>query len=90
MLNYKKLAKLTLVMPSYERQPFVIRSMKYWSNKNVKLVVLDGSKCSIKSSILKTLNLNKNIYYEHSKSSFVKRLKRAILLTKTKKYIMEN
>jgi glycosyltransferase domain-containing protein len=84
VLNYKKLAKLTLVMPSYERQPFVIRSMKYWSNKNVKLVVLDGSECSIKSSILKTLNLNKNIYYEHSKSSFVKRLKRAIILTKTK------
>ena len=84
MSNYKKLAKLTLVMPSYERQSFVIRSMKYWSNKNVKLVVLDGSKRPIKSSFLKTLNLNKNIYYKHSKSSFVKRLQKSTSLVKTK------
>lgn len=84
MTDYKNLRKLTLVMLSFERQLFVIRSMKYWSNKNVKLVVLDGSKRAIKSSFLKSLNLNRNIYYEHYKSSYVKRLKRATSLVNTK------
>ena len=71
-------------MLSFERQLFIIRSMKYWSNKNVKLVVIDGSERPIKSSFLKSLNLNRNIYYEHYKSSYVKRLKRATSLVNTK------
>ena len=70
-------------MPSCERQFFIIRSMKYWSNKSVRLVVLDGSKQKIKPSILGKFSKNKNIYYEHSRSSFVQRLSRAKSLINT-------
>ena len=83
MTDYKNLKKLTLVMLSFERQLFVIRSMKYWSKKNINLLVFDGSKKPIQSAILKKFTKYKNIYYEHCKSSYVQRILKAKSLIKT-------
>lgn len=83
MVNYKNLEKLTLLLLSYERQSFVIRSMKYWSDKNVRLIVLDGSSQRIEPEIIEKFNINKNIYYEHCVSSYVQRISIAKSLIKT-------
>ncbi|RTY34143.1 TIGR00180 family glycosyltransferase [Chlorobium phaeovibrioides] len=38
------LSKLTIVIPSFERQEYLLRQVNYWANKNVKVIILDGSK----------------------------------------------
>lgn len=38
------LSELTLVIPSFERQRYLIRQMNYWRDQNISLLVLDGSR----------------------------------------------
>ena len=40
--NYPNLSKLTIVITTYNRKKFILRTMNYWSNANVKLVVLEA------------------------------------------------
>jgi len=40
------LSKLTIVIPSFERQHYLERQVNYWKDKRVKIIILDGSKCS--------------------------------------------
>jgi glycosyltransferase domain-containing protein len=67
------LSKLTLVIPTYERQEYALRNMKYWSNKDVCVMVLDGSDQPIDSELLSPL-VGQNIIYEHSPCSSMQRL----------------
>jgi len=69
----KNLEKLTLVMPTFERQEYALRNMKYWSNMGPRVLVLDGSLNPIDSNLLK--NLGVNIIYKHQNISIVDRLK---------------
>ena len=82
--NKNILKNLTIVIPSYNRQSYLIRIIEYWSNKNVKLIILDGSKRNIKNKIKK---FNKNIKYIHKPVGLYERLLCSIKLIKTK-YVM--
>jgi len=42
-MNETLLQKLTIVIFSYNRHKYLKRTINYWSNYNVKLVILDGS-----------------------------------------------
>ena len=53
------LKKLTIIIFSYNRQKYLIRTLKYWSNYDIKLLVLDGSSEKLEDPILN----NKNIKY---------------------------
>ena len=79
--SFKLLNKLTIIIPTYERQKFVLRCMKYWSGKGVTLIVLDGSKKRLESRTLD--KFEKNIKYFHNTASYYKRLLSAIKLIKT-------
>ena len=37
------LSKITIVIPSYERQKYLIKKIKYWSNFEVDVHIVDGS-----------------------------------------------
>lgn len=64
------LQKLTLLIISYNRHKLLLRAIKYWSNFDVKVVILDGSNVALKYS-----NLNyKNIRYIHDPRSLNERL----------------
>ena len=76
------LSKLTLVMPTCNRQNFAIRNMKYWSNTNVKLIVLDDSPKPINQSIIQSVS--KNINYIHLEKSWKERIMTAFDLINTK------
>ena len=62
----------TLIIPSYERPEYIKRLTKYWSEFNINVHILDGSK----DSISKSLNLPKSklIKYHHLPTSIEKRL----------------
>lgn len=66
------LKKLTVVIPTYERHSFVLRAMKFWDNKNVSVVILDGSKNSISKNKLR--EFSSNLKYFHMPVSLRARL----------------
>ena len=57
----KFLDKLTIVIFSYNRHKYLKRTIRYWSNYNVKLLILDGSDSKLEDSCLDTKNI-KYIY----------------------------
>jgi glycosyltransferase domain-containing protein len=64
------LKKLTIIIFSYNRQKYLIRTLKYWSNYDIKLLVLDGSSEKLEDPILN----NKNIKYIYDPRSLNDRL----------------
>jgi len=81
MDNATNLARLTLVVPTYERQDFALRLINYWSNKGPKLIVLDGSKNPIDSEILS--QLSKHVHYLHRPVGVYRRLLESLDLIQT-------
>lgn len=66
------LSKLTIIIITYNRQPYAIRNMQFWSNKSAKVIVIDGSDDPLNSQILSTLN--SNIAYIHKVAPFNERV----------------
>lgn len=60
-LNYFSLEKLTLVIFTFNRHSLLVRTLNYWSNYNIKLIVLDGSSMRLKNRCLQSKNI-KYIY----------------------------
>ena len=82
--SFSKLNKLTILIPSYNRQNYVIRCMRFWSKTNVNLLIIDGSDNSLDISKYK---FGKNIRYLHSKKNYYSRLYFSIDLVLTE-YVM--
>jgi len=80
------LKNLTIVLPTYERQDYLIRFLNYWSDKQVQIIVMDGSKRSLHYDIIK--NLSKNIKYLHLPKSYYERMFEAIDLIDTE-FVMQ-
>ena len=65
-MKYLFLEKLTIVIFSYNRHEYLKRTINYWSNYNVKLVILDGSNKELEEDCVKA----KNIKYIYNKKGF--------------------
>jgi len=76
------LKDLTLIVPTYNRQNYIIRQINYWSETDVTLHILDGSNESIDE--LEFLSRSKNIFYHNIKTSFEHRMGYASSLITTK------
>lgn len=74
--------KLTLIMPTYNRQSFALRSMRYWSERDAILHVIDGSAESISTTDL--CGLASNVHYHHMPVSLCERLYFSASLVTTK------
>ena len=82
------LNKITVVIPTYERHKFLIKKIKYWSNFEVDVHIIDGSEKPIDH--LKLDNL-KRVKYHHIKIlSEVDRLKEILPLINTKYSILSS
>jgi len=64
------LQKLTVIVISYNRHELLIRAIKYWSNFDIKVVIIDGSDVRLNDSYLNY----KNIRYVHDQRSLNDRL----------------
>ena len=82
-MTHKKnlLCKLTIVIPTYNRQDYAIRNMNFWSKREPNIIVIDGSKNSIPSKTIK--NFGSNVKYIHDAAPILRRLDRARSLIKT-------
>jgi len=79
------LSKLSIVIPTYNRQSYALRNMGYWSKYDVKVHVLDGSIEAIPSKYIS--RMGSNIHYHHLPISIGERLVYAGNL-KTSEYII--
>lgn len=75
------LKKLTLIIPTFGRPRFIVRAMNYWSDKDVQLIVLDGSPESLTADFVK--GLTSNIRYVHNPVSIQQRLADATSMLST-------
>ena len=75
------LKKMTIVMPTYEREAFALRNMHFWSGKQIQFLVLDGSKQKISDQKLE--EFEDNIKYFHLPVSMAERINFAKELVNT-------
>lgn len=75
------LSQLTIIVPSYNRQAYLLRSLKYWSGEEVRIIACDGTKHPISDTEL--ANLESNIVYVHSPIALYSRLKNAVDMVAT-------
>lgn len=69
-MHYPLLDKITIVIYTYNRHKYLKRTINYWSDSNVKLLILDGSTTRFDDTCLKS----KNIKYVYDTSGLYQRL----------------
>jgi|TARA_B110000037_G_scaffold223162_1_gene303117 glycosyltransferase domain-containing protein len=79
--NFPLLKKLTIIIPTYQRQAFALRCMQYWSGKDVTIIIIDGSKNSLDINSLS--KLKPNINYIHNPVNLYERMLSATNLVET-------
>jgi glycosyltransferase domain-containing protein len=75
------LQRLTLVIPTYERQDFALRLMNYWADKGPHLIILDGSARTIAPAKLDVFG--SHIQYLHRPVGIYQRLSESLDLIQT-------
>ena len=73
----KALERLTILVPTRERQDFLIRLVAVWGDTPVRLVLVDGSDHSISAAHREVIELAENVSYVHSPLSYPERMKLA-------------
>lgn len=80
------LSDLTVVIVSYQRQNFLVRSMAYWSGKLPTVIVVDGTERPISRKVLERMSTN--IRYHWMNAKYEDRLRSVIPLIETK-YVVQ-
>jgi len=73
---------ITIVMPTRERQAFMLRGVSYWGSLGVRLIVADGSEEALSASTIGSFP--PNVTYLHSIENLPSRLATASAAVKTK------
>ena len=68
---------LTVVVPTYNRQNYLLRVCAYWAHTSASLVIIDGSPESYENNLKYLLKQNSKIKYIHLAEKFNTRLKYA-------------
>ena len=80
------LTSISIVIPTFNRPEYVMRSMRYWSDYDSIVHVFDGSKVPIDDNLISTLG--SNINYHHMPCSLMERLYKSIKVIDTEYSIM--
>ena len=83
-IKFVELSKLTVIIPSFNRQEFLFRQGIYWQNSGVKLIFIDGSEKPIDEKMKHYLSGMKNTVYIHSNTPVNDRLSRVSKILNTK------
>ena len=71
------LSLLTVVIPCYDRQDFLLRQCVYWHRRGASVVIVDGSPRSLSDSVQQTISSLGDVTYLHAEVSMMDRLKLA-------------
>jgi glycosyltransferase domain-containing protein len=82
------LSLLTVVIPSYGRQDFLLRQCVYWHGSGAVVLIVDGSPKPLGERAQHILSGLRDITYLHSPTSLKDRLKQAAKLIQTRYAVM--
>ncbi len=82
------LAALTVVIPSYGRQDYLLRQVIYWSETEVSVVIVDGSPTPLEPDVQEKIADFPHIRYVHSLTPFFERMRLAGSMLKTQYAVM--
>lgn len=68
------LKSLTVIVPSYNRQSFLLRQIAYWQNTEAEVILLDGSPDPLSQRVREALRGIPHIQYLHIPEHFTERL----------------
>jgi glycosyltransferase domain-containing protein len=85
-----QLSKLTIVIPSYNRQAFILRQAIYWCNSLATIIFIDGSDLPLPVKIRDILSQQSNFIYLYSKTDVFRRLQLASQYIKTPYSVMHS
>lgn len=71
------LSDLTVVVPTWSRQDFVLRQLRFWSTSSARLIVVDGSDSAISDRVRSAVVDHPRLTYLHHRHSFADRLQLA-------------
>ena len=72
-----RLSQLTIVIPSFGRQNFLLRQVAYWGHSRATVIIVDGSPASIASELEGLLHDLPNITYLNFVDTYANRLREA-------------
>lgn len=70
----QELDDLTIIIPTYERQDYLLRQILYLITWNVKVIIVDGSSRQVNKQTQQVINQNNKIQYYHHKKSYTERV----------------
>ncbi len=71
------LSQLTLVIPSFRRQDYLLRQVVYWAQSRATVIIVDGSPQSIGPRAEALVRDLPNVVYVHSSDSYTNRIRQA-------------
>ena len=71
-MSSRIISNLSIVIPTYNRQDYALRNMKFWSERGASVYVLDGSSLAIDKERMK--EIGPNVRYCHMPVSIHERL----------------
>ena len=82
------LSDLTVVIPTWSRQDFVLRQLRFWSTSSARLIVVDGSDSALSDRVRSVVSDHPRLTYVHDRRSFADRLRIAGEQLSTKYAVM--
>ncbi|MDG2426880.1 MAG: TIGR00180 family glycosyltransferase [Acidimicrobiales bacterium] len=74
-INEDLLSDLTVVVPTWSRQDFVLRQLRFWSSSAARLIVVDGSDSALSDRVRSAVADHPRLTYLHHRCSFADRLR---------------
>ncbi len=68
------LSMLTVVVPSFNRQDYLLRQIRFWASSSARLIIVDGSTLPIDGRIRSAVDAHPGIEYLHHPGGFVERV----------------
>ena len=82
------LSLLTVIVPSRNRQDYLLRQIRYWAASSAYLIVVDGSTRPLDARVRSAVDNHGRMTYLHEQSSFAERLNLAAELIETPYSVM--
>lgn len=86
--EFENLSRLTVVIPSYGRHPYLVRQAVYWLGSGARVIVMDGSAQALPAELAQSICASGEFTYIHMPRDICSRLNHAASLISTPYAVM--
>lgn len=81
--QYQQLSQLTIVIPSFCRQEYLLRQLVYWAFSEATIIIVDGSPVPLEAKVIDLISGVPNVQYFSINDSYTNRIREACKYIKT-------